>query len=223
MRNTTLAERVRLVGHELRNRLGVLSNSVYYLTLRLHETDDKMDRHLSLLAQEVAASSQIVSNLMDWVGPKEPVRETLHLNPLVEQLCTQNPPPADVDVTTSLSDDLPPCSADVAQLGRALANLIVFEYNLLAQGGQLKISTRREGSRACFYLQDSEPPFTPDMAAALLDLFAEERFSPVRLGLLVAHDLLVANGCPLQIATSGESAWRFCVQIPSLAEADSLA
>ncbi len=213
-RQLTASEKVHLVGHELRNRLGVVSNSVYYLTLRLQDADDKMARHLCLLAQEVTASSQIVCNLMDWVATKEPIKESLHLNRLVEQLCTQNPPPAGVHVATSLAESLPPCSADVAQLSRALANLLLWEYNLLSQGGELVISTRCEGAQVCFCLHDSEPPFTHDLATTLLDIHSDEHLTPSQLGLLVAHDLLLANGCQLDVAKPDEDAWRFCVRIP---------
>ncbi len=215
---TSAPEVVRMVGHDLRNRLGVLSNSVYYLSLRLGDSDEKMVRHLSLISQEVVASSRIVANLMDWVGPKEPLAEELLLNPLVESLCTQSLLGPGVEMVTQLENDLPPVYADAAQLSRALENLLAYEGSLL-EDGQVAVSTRSDGSLVAFCLHDTASPFAPGTAASLLDLPSRERFSPAQLGLLVAYELLTANKCRLAVAESGELPWRFRVLIPTLAGA----
>jgi signal transduction histidine kinase len=214
-RQLSAPEVVRLIGHELGNRLGVLSNSVYYLNLRLGDGDEKLARHLHLISQEITASSRILANLMDWIGPKEPMREELQPNALVEQLGARNQPHASLEFITTLAEDLPPVYGDAAQLGRALGNLIAYEYTLLPEGGQLGISTSREGPWVVLCLQDTEPPFTPDQAAQLLDLLPDGLFSPVQLGLVVAHNLLAANGCELVIAQTDDLPWRFRVLIPS--------
>ena len=53
------------VGHELRNPLGVISNSVYYLRELLSNADDTVQEYLSIIASEVNNANRIVSDLLD--------------------------------------------------------------------------------------------------------------------------------------------------------------
>jgi DNA-binding NarL/FixJ family response regulator len=58
------------VGHELRNPLGVISNSIYYLTLKLPAVDEKIKKHLKIIQEESAAANKIISDLLDFARAK---------------------------------------------------------------------------------------------------------------------------------------------------------
>ena len=60
------------VGHELRNPLGVISNSVYYLKMVQPDANEKIKKHHAMIEQEVHNAAHIVSDLLDYA------REHLH-------------------------------------------------------------------------------------------------------------------------------------------------
>lgn len=78
----------------MRNNLGVMSNSVYYRTLRLGQEDPKVARHLGILSQQVIETSRPVADLVDFLAPKAPQPTPLHLSDLVKQTVerTTRPP-----------------------------------------------------------------------------------------------------------------------------------
>ncbi len=57
---TRHARQLAGVGHERRNPLGVIKNSVYYLNMILPK-DEKVQKHLGILDREVATSDRIVT------------------------------------------------------------------------------------------------------------------------------------------------------------------
>ncbi|MDA3872114.1 MAG: cache domain-containing protein, partial [Candidatus Marinimicrobia bacterium] len=54
------------VGHDLRNPLGVISNSVFYLNMKLKDKDEKVKKHLALLKREIERSENMLSDLLDF-------------------------------------------------------------------------------------------------------------------------------------------------------------
>ena len=65
-RLSAIGEMATVMGHELRNPLGVISNSVYYLKMKLSDAEEKVKRHLETIEEEVATSQRIMSELLDF-------------------------------------------------------------------------------------------------------------------------------------------------------------
>ena len=74
------------VGHELRNPLGVLTNSLYLIRTATSTTaDDRLRRQLDTADREIAAATLIVSDLLEFSRPRA-------ANPvLIEVLVTGGP------------------------------------------------------------------------------------------------------------------------------------
>ena len=51
------------IGHELRNPLGVISNSVYFLAIKLPASDEKITKHIKIIQEEALRSNKIISDL----------------------------------------------------------------------------------------------------------------------------------------------------------------
>jgi len=49
---------IRAVGHDLRNKLAVLKNSIYYLNMRLGHGDEKVQKHLQIMWRAMEAPSR---------------------------------------------------------------------------------------------------------------------------------------------------------------------
>jgi len=62
------------VGHELRNPLGVMKNSVYYLEMILPE-DARARKHLGILDREVGTANRIVSDLLEFARDRRELLE----------------------------------------------------------------------------------------------------------------------------------------------------
>ena len=78
-RLAALGQMAATVGHELRNPLGVLTNSLYLIRRATSAaTDDRLNRQLDTADREIAAATLIVSDLLEFARPRtaNPVRST---------------------------------------------------------------------------------------------------------------------------------------------------
>lgn len=198
---------VRMVGHDLRNNLGVMGNSVYYLTMRVGKEDPKIARHLEILTHEIALTNRTVLDLMDLLYPREPSPALLDLNAVIQGAVERNPPPEEGGATVSLQ--LAPGNiwlrGDGEQLARAVENILLSRYEAMAAGGALAIVSHAQGGRGVAEFIESGRAYDPEESERWLGLAesnaVEGDLGDPHLGLLVALRLLTLNGGELGITT----------------------
>jgi len=133
---------IRTVGHDLKNKLGVMTNSIYYLNMKLGHGDAKVQKHLRIMGREVANANRMVVDLMDFALSKEPALRQGDVKTIVAQALSQASLPDGWETVISLEDGLPPLMADAFQLQRALTNIILRIVEGAPAGGKLQISAR---------------------------------------------------------------------------------
>ncbi len=204
----------RLMGHDLRNNLCVMQNSVYFLTMKLGRENDKVSKHLDILAREIAMSSQTVADLMDLVAPKQPNRITVDINELLHKVILQNPVPETLKARLTLAQVLPPLEADSEQIGRAIQNILLYQYSTLKPGDALHISSLACASGVRVEFLDSSPGLSRDELEHLMDVRLADRPSPVRIGLTVAQQLITLNSGRLEVESRAGIGMRFDMILP---------
>ena len=75
-----------IVSHELRNPLGAIRNSVYFLRLKLDPVlqDEKIKRHLEMLDLEISNSDRIISDVLFFSRVKQPIIAQNNLNEILK-------------------------------------------------------------------------------------------------------------------------------------------
>ncbi|MGH9038120.1 MAG: histidine kinase dimerization/phospho-acceptor domain-containing protein, partial [Acidimicrobiia bacterium] len=111
-RLAAIGELASAVGHELRNPLGVLSNVVYLLATKLGREDPWLDRQLRTAEREVGAATLIVSDLLEFARPREPIFGEVELPALVDEVLSVAPPPNGIQLARRWPEDLPALRAD---------------------------------------------------------------------------------------------------------------
>ena len=112
------------VGHELRNPLGVISNSIYYLKMVQPDADEKIQKHHAIIEQEVHNAAHIVSDLLDFARVISTERKAGSVADLVAQALSRFPVPASIQVSLKIPVDLPQVYADPLHVEQMLGNLI---------------------------------------------------------------------------------------------------
>jgi PAS domain S-box-containing protein len=112
------------VGHELRNPLGVISNSIYYLKLVQPEADEKIKQHLAMIEQEVQNAAKIVGDLLDYARIISTDRRPESITNLVQNALSRFPVPASIQVRLKIPDELPQVYVDPLHIEQVLGNLI---------------------------------------------------------------------------------------------------
>src|SRR5205814_5192147 len=120
----------------LRNPLGVIKNSVYFLRMTTPE-DERVRRHLNILEREVGTSDRIVTDLLDFA--REPSARVMptNLNRVVQEYFAQWPPPDAIELQLGLGEGVRAVPVDAAHLGIILGNLARNAAQAMPEGGRL--------------------------------------------------------------------------------------
>jgi len=160
-RLAALGELSAIVAHEVRNPLGVIFNAVASLR-RLLNPDGDTAMLLDILAEESDRLNRMVSDLLDYTRPREPMRQpedvTRLLQDAVEAAWGQQGSPGGITPVIDVPEDLPRVPLDRRLIRQALINVLVNALQAMsAQGGVVRASARRE-------LYDGRPFLRIDVA-----------------------------------------------------------
>lgn len=207
---------MRTIGHDLRNKLGVMRNSAYYLNMKVGQQSEKLSKHVGILLKQIDMSSWIIGNLMDLTAARPPTFAETDLNALVSNVLRRSIIPEGVQVTRMLAPNLPMVRADAEQLGRAIENVVVCQCASLGEDHGLRVASRLYGGKVYVELADSGPGLPQEEEAHLFDLKLAGGFSPLKIGLVVARRLIELNHASLEVESKQGIGTRFTIIIPAL-------
>jgi signal transduction histidine kinase len=213
-------ERLALIGqlaggvsHELRNPLGVIKNSIYYLRLLL-SGDERVTKHLRIVEREVATANRIVTGLLDFARVTPPNRIPTDLADVVRELIERLPPPDDVVVSLRLGADVPAVVVDADQVGLLLGNLVINAGQAMPGGGTLTIETVREKDGVTLAVEDTGMGIRPDLIEKVFEPLFTTKAKGIGLGLAVAKGVAEANGGRISVTSVVGAGSRFEVHFP---------
>ena len=199
------------VGHELRNPLGVMKNSVYYLEMILPE-EARARKHLGILNREVGTANRIVSDLLEFARMKSASRSLIDLKVVVSDLLERLPVPETVAVAWEMPDGLSRVSADRLHVEQILTNLITNAVQAMPDGGTLTIAGREEPTGVVLSVTDTGIAIRPDDLPKIFQPLFTTKPKGIGLGLAVARDLADANRAVITVESTQGVGSRFAVR-----------
>ncbi len=122
---SVLGQLTATVSHEIRNPLGVIRSSAFYLQRKLVSKDEKADKHLNRIEEQVALCDTIVGDLLEFTRGRH--SEVIHgeINPLLEKVLEEITTPEQVTLVSDLSPELPMVLFDRDKMRRVVINLVL--------------------------------------------------------------------------------------------------
>jgi signal transduction histidine kinase len=203
---------IRAVGHNIRNKLGVMKNSIYYLDMKLGRGDPKVQKHLRIMGREIASANRMVADLMDFALSKEPARRQVDIKEIVTKALSEASLPDRWETAVSLDDDLPPVMADAVQLQRAFTNIILRIAEGAPKGGKLQIAASEQDSQVEISLGSASLLIPEENLAMAATPLASTGGSG--LGMAVSKMLVEGHGGTVEISRLGRDGAMFVVRLP---------
>ena len=214
------------VGHELRNPLGVISNSVYYLKMVQPDANEKIKKHLALIEQEVHNAARIVGDLLELCTRHIHGPEAGIFRELVEHTLSRFPVPVSIPVNLKIPADLPQVYADPLHVEQVLGNLITNACQAmvtttlktgsatLENGGKLTISARQKKQMVAIAVKDTGTGITPENKEKLFEPLFSTKVTGIGLGLAVSKKLAEANGGRIEVESEVGKGSTFTLYLP---------
>ena len=141
-RLATLGQFSGSISHELRNPLGVIDSSVYYLKAQLKDADEKVHQHLDRIKLSVASSTAIIQSLLDLTRMKESQLARLDLVRAISDGIATSGVPDTVEVIEDFAGQEIAVNGDGEQLRMALKNIVKNAEEAMGDRGTLTVTVR---------------------------------------------------------------------------------
>ncbi|MDA8138280.1 MAG: PAS domain S-box protein [Desulfobacteraceae bacterium] len=119
-----LGQLTATVSHELRNPLGVIRSSNYYLQRKVKSGDEKIDKHFKRIEEQVTQCDAIVGDLLEYTRGRNASMVLADMRTWINDLITQIQELESIAIDRELSDKLPIVPHDPEKMRRVLINLI---------------------------------------------------------------------------------------------------
>jgi PAS domain S-box-containing protein len=206
------------VAHELRNPLGVISNSVYYLRLIMPDASDKVKEYLRILENESQTAVQILNDLLNFANLRAGDRQPVSLQDMINKIIRNNPTPGNIDLKINLMENLPRIYVDPHQIELGLSKLIVNSFEAMEKGGDLTITAKKgAGGLKTFIvlkIQDTGPGVPDEDMKHLFEPLFTTKLHHIGLGLPLSRRLIEVNGGKLDINNESGKGVKAVVALP---------
>ena len=219
------------IAHELNNPLtGVLTFS--YL-VRKNLPDGSPDAEdLDLVIRETKRCAAIIRRLLDFSREKTPEKTFSNLNILIEEtvrLIAQAAQVKDIEITTTLDEQLPLIWIDENLIKQVIMNMLVNAQHAIESEGQITIRTRLLAAGECpesikepqdmieIAIKDSGCGIPPGDMQRIFDPFFTTKGvgKGTGLGLSVSHGTIEAHGGIIEVESSVGKGTEFRIYLPT--------
>ena len=198
------------IGHELRQPLGTIKNTAYYLKMILEDAGPEIEDTLETLDEEIEHSAAIIDSLLNFARTGPPNREQVRIEQLVHQTVTKLEIPPQIDVRLQMEADLPSLMVDPGQLRIVFRNLIENALQAMPEGGRVTISTERCPAErlpgtdcVLIAISDTGVGIPPEQQEKLFEPLFTTKTKGIGLGLALVKMLVEGHGGTIEAQSSG--------------------
>jgi PAS domain S-box-containing protein len=123
-RLAVLGQLTATVSHELRNPLGTIRSSNFFLQRKVKEKDEKILKHFSRIDQQVGRCDTIVEELLEYTRGRHVDAVKAAINPWLDELLDQLLESENIKITRYFPKDLPEVYYDQEKMRRVIVNVI---------------------------------------------------------------------------------------------------
>jgi signal transduction histidine kinase len=198
------------VGHELRNPLGAIRNSIFYLKdalkgQKLLEEDPAMKEMIDLADQEAVSAARILSDLLDFSRVVRLEPREADINALLRATLRRFNFTPRVELLEEYAE-LPPTLIDAQKMQQVINNLVINALQAMNTQGRLSVSTRLVPGDADAWVmmsfKDTGSGIDPKNLARIFDPLFTTKAKGTGLGLAISLGIVEAHGGKIDVDSS---------------------
>jgi len=196
-----------VVGHEIRNPLAVINNSIYFIKMKVAAAgmnpDPKVVKHISIIESEVRQANGIIDEILGFARTRELNLKVQSLNSYLEELTMSFPVPEHVKLVKDFTDAKPMVNIDADEMAQALRNLIKNGIEVMPEKGTLYVRTSisDNGTMAEIDVEDTGTGIPKEALEKIFSPFFTTKARGTGLGLAVVKKVTDRHKGRLEVAS----------------------
>jgi signal transduction histidine kinase len=206
------------VAHEVKNPINAIVVHLEVLRQKLSQVDPDTRRHMDVIGTEIKRLDRVVQTLVDFTRPVELRLTDLDLRKLVEEVVALASPEAErhkVLIERNPAPEPLPVRVDADLMKQAVLNIVINGVQAMsASGGNLSITSRREGDGAVLTVRDEGPGIPADIRDKIYNLYFTTKKGGSGIGLPMAYRVLQLHNGALEFDSIEGSGATFVLRVP---------
>jgi len=211
---TLLSQIAGKVGHELRNPLGAIKNSVYYLNITLNQDQKDTKEILEIINLEIGRADKIIEDLLDYSRTRQPSRKTIVIADLLGNIIKSLKIPANIQVVENYGQNPVTFEADPDQIHSAFRNIISNAVEAMPGGGTLEITSRAYDCGVRVSVRDSGEGISDEDKTRIFEPLFTSRYGGIGLGLAIAKKHINAHNGVIEFKSKEGEGSQFDIYFP---------
>lgn len=216
----SLGELAGSVAHEINNPMTTILGRIQ-LMLEYSTLSDDEQKKLTVIETQANRISKLIHALLSFARGKENEmkQDELNINLVINnslELTRHNLEINQIEVSTTLTNDLPVIYGDAIQLQQVFINMINNARQAMMKKGKLSIGSRNYESGLCVSIKDSGPGIEPKEQDRIFEpLFSTKRQSGgTGLGLSICKQIIQKHGGSITVESNLGQGTKFDVFLP---------
>jgi signal transduction histidine kinase len=209
------------LAHEIRNPLSTLSLNLDLLAEDFQNPETSRDRRalqrVERLRQEVDRLQGIVESFLRFAKVQDLKLQPTDLNAVVDEMRDFYEAQAathGIVIRTQFAQDLPSVRLDADLFKQALLNLVLNAQHAMPAGGELILTTRREGRWAVLDVIDTGAGMADEVCEQIFNAFFSTRPGGSGLGLPTTRKIVEAHGGTIAVRSELGKGSQFSIRLP---------
>ena len=209
------------IAHELRNPLGVISNSIYFLNMKINNKDVKVKKHLDIIKHELNTCNQIISDLLNFTKTESPNLKKVNINNLINHIINDMEIPKNIEIEKNFALETLNFFVDQRQIQQAFQNLILNAFQAMPLGGILEIKTYKEENMINISFKDTGEGIVEENLKIIFEPLFTTKAKGFGLGLSIVKDIITRHNGMIDVESKINTGSTFIIKLPTLKREDT--
>jgi PAS domain S-box-containing protein len=204
------------IAHEIKNPLLIIGGFARQL-LNTPNLDDKANRKLSMIAEEVSHLEEMVAEMRDFVRRPSAQKQSGQIMDILREaleLFHDTFEEHHIAVHQVEETPLPPLPFDPRQVRQVFLNLLKNALEAMPQGGEITITSRVQDTKAEISLADTGDGMTPEVAENIFQPYFTTKEKGTGLGLAICQSIIQEHGGTISVVSTPGRGTTFIIQLP---------
>ncbi|MFH2204148.1 MAG: ATP-binding protein [Elusimicrobiota bacterium] len=223
-RLAAMGQMASVVGHEIRNPLAVINNSIFFIKTKLGKAGritPQLERHVKMIESEIQQANVIINEILTYSRSRELVLKELSLNKFIADVLAVYPFPGHIEVRKELDARDAAIKIDPDEMRQAMRNLIGNGVEVMPERGTLTVRTKvLDEQWTQVDIQDTGTGISPDVLNKMFSPFYTTKARGTGLGLAVVKKAMGRMGGKVEAFSEVGKGTLFRLYIPRQPEAN---
>jgi len=203
------------IAHEIRNPLGAVKQSVFFLKSQLKNQSERIKNHLDLMDDELTVTNRVITNLLEMTRLGEVNKEQTNIKELIRHAANRSEKGPNVKLVFNISKNAEYMWADPLQMQQVFVNLITNSSQAMENKGNIEFRSEAKKNMVKIEIFDNGPGMKKDAFQKAFEPLYTTKAKGTGLGLSICKQIIDNHDGEIKISNTVKKGTKVSIILPA--------